>query len=284
MAQELTIYLIRSPKGINWKSPRTLAMSYVKNSLVHNKYHKGQKHPIGHVIVELKDSAHYALVGTTAASGSYMMHKVMHRGWAVGVLFATVDGELEEADINEPELALRKQSGEVRFLNYKLSDETFKRLWIYLEEYRQRGYGKYYNGTNEPRKGGGAGCSAFAYSFLEIGGLTHMTDEEHWQVHIPVQEKLIGGPESDDRKTSFIKLFATGKWADTSRHNYRMLHFYEPTKIYEWIDSTQNSLSEKGSISKARNINAKGITIEAIKAPTPIEAIWMDNQQHHSLK
>ena len=175
-AQELTIYAMPAPKGVNWKSPRRLILSYIGNILVRSPYKSSEKHPIGHVVVELKDSNRYAMVGTTATSNRFMMHKVMHRGWAAGILFATVDGTLEEDRINLPQIAMRKENGDMAFVKYKVSKENFDRLWEYLQEYKKRGYGKLYNGKNKPRKGEGAGCSSFAYSFLEVGGLNHFID------------------------------------------------------------------------------------------------------------
>lgn len=274
-AQELTIYTLPSPKGINWKSPRRLVLSYIRNAMAPG-HDKQPKHSLGHVIIELKDSNHYALVGSTAMSSSYMTHKVMHRGWAAGVLFATVDGKIEEADINAPELAIRMQTGEMAFIHYKVNQVVFDRLWQYLQEYIDKGYGKYYNGKNDPRSGRGAGCSAFAYSFIEIGGLNGLVDESGWQVHIPIQESLIGGPEADDRRVSILKLFLTGKWANIKRRPYRELNLYEPTYIYKQINRQWASARDTGSLHRVLYGKAHGLYIDATNMPVPNEPVWLN--------
>lgn len=275
-AQELTIYTMPAPRGVNWKSPRTLVLSYINNAICYSPYKGSKRHPIGHVIIELKDESKYALVGSTATSNRYMIHKIMHRGWGVGLLFATVNGTIEEADVNTPQLAIRTENGDIAFVHYKINREVFDRLWLYLQEYKERGYGKYYNGKNNPRKGAGAGCSAFAYSFIEIGGLDKLLDESRWQVHVAVQEGLIGGPESDDRRVSLFRLFTRGKWANPHRR-HRQLSIYEPTFMYKWILNEWSKLPDTGKIHRGMHSKAKGIIIDAMDIHPPQEPIWLSD-------
>jgi hypothetical protein len=276
-AQELTIYIMPAPKGVNWESPRRLILSYIGNLLVSSPYQSSEKHPIGHVVVELKDSNRYALVGTTATSNRFMMHKVMHRGWAAGILFATVDGTLEEEDINLPQLTKRKGNGEIAFVNYKINKAVFERLWKYLQEYKQRGYGKYYNGKNKPREGEGAGCSSFAYSFLEVGGLNHFLDSKPWIIHIAIQESLIGGPETDGRRVSIFTMLVRGRWANIKRNRYRNLDIYEPTFMFNNINYKWLTSPDTGTISRSMYGKAKGLTIDARNIAPPDEPIWLND-------
>lgn len=69
--QECTIYTIPSPKGINWKSPTRLLFSYLNNYLCRSRYKK-EKHPIGHMMVELKDSSRHIVAGVSSVPGSGM--------------------------------------------------------------------------------------------------------------------------------------------------------------------------------------------------------------------
>lgn len=271
-AQELTLYVLPAPKPINWHSPRSLLFSYINNAIVTNKYSRGQKHAIGHVMVELKYKERYALVGTTATSNRYMMHKVMHRGWGLGILFATINGKLEGTDINLPQLKERTMSGEMAYIRYKINYKTFDRLWEYLQDYKARGYDKYYNGENNPRAGKGAGCSAFAHSFLEVGGLQYLVNDSNWKIDIPVQEGLIGNPLAD-RRVSIFKLLTRGRWAN-EHCKHRHLYYYEPTKMYNGIlyyPIGTDTMIRRDSISRA-----KGLVVDAVNIPTPEEPIWKD--------
>ncbi len=270
-AQELTLYVLPAPKPINWQSPRSLVFSYINNAIIANKYGRGQKHAIGHVMVELKYKDHYALVGTTATSNRYMMHKVMHRGWGLGILFATINGKLEEANINQPQLQERTASGEMVYIRYKINAQMFERLWAYLQEYKARGYDKYYNGENNPRAGKGAGCSAFGYSFLEVGGLQHLLNDNAWKVNVRVQEGLIGRPIADKRVSIFMLMIKT-KWAK-ERNKYRRLQYYEPTLIYQDV---LNILKNNAAGTKDSIGNAKGIVIDASTLQPPDEPIWQN--------
>ncbi len=270
-AQELTLYVLPAPKPINWQSPRSLVFSYINNAIIANKYGRGQKHAIGHVMVELKYKDRYALVGTTATSNRYMMHKVMHRGWGLGILFATINGKLEEANINQPQLQERTASGEMVYIRYKINAQMFERLWAYLQEYKARGYDKYYNGENNPRAGKGAGCSAFGYSFLEVGGLQYLLNDSAWKVNVRVQEGLIGRPIAD-RRVSIFKLMIKTRWAK-ERNKYRRLQYYEPTLIYQDV---LNILKNNAAGTKDSIGNAKGIIIDAQTLQPPDEPIWQN--------
>jgi hypothetical protein len=147
----------------------------------------------------------------------------------------------------------------------------FERLWAYLQEYKARGYDKYYNGENNPRAGKGAGCSAFGHSFLEVGGLQHILNDSAWKIDVSVQEGLIGKPIADRRVSIFI-LMIKARWAKET-NKYRRLQYYEPTLMYKDVLSkmNNNTIGTKDSLGQA-----KGIVIDASTLQPPDEPIWKD--------
>ncbi|HEY6064036.1 MAG TPA: hypothetical protein VIV35_10535, partial [Chitinophagaceae bacterium] len=274
-AQEITIYTIPSPKGINWKSPGTLMLSYISNTFAKSRY-GSEKHPIGHMIVELKDSSRYALCGATSKAHSGMTKKVMREGYGLGILFETINGKLEEQDINLSQLRKRSEAGDIAFVTFKINQLVFDRLWQYLHEYKLKGYDKLYNGSNEPRKGLGAGCSAFAHSFWEVGGLADVLPSNEWEVNVLVPEKLMGGSRENPGHVQFFKVLFASRWGDPKIQTYRPLFLYDPTLFYHWIIKKYNSSIGDNFIHTSSIKKAKGLIIDCTAILPVNEPIWIN--------
>ncbi len=276
-SQELTIYTIPSPKGVNWKSPGTLMFSYISNTFAKSRYGR-EKHPIGHMIVELKDSTRYALCGATNQAHSGMTKKVMQKGYGLGILFETIKGRLDEKDNNLSQLLLRSEAGDIAFVTFKINQLVFDRLWQYLQEYKQKGYDKLYNGSNKPREGLGAGCSAFAHSFLEVGGLADVLPSNEWAVNILVPQKLMGGNKEHPKHVQFFKVLFASRWGNPEKQTHRKLFLYDPTLFYNWILKKYNSNNRDNFILTADFKNAKGLFIDCTARMPKNEPIWLNEK------
>ena len=152
-------------------------------------------------------------------------------------------------------------------------------MWQYLQEYKQKGYHLSYNGLNKPREGLGAGCSAFALSFLEVGGLDSLLPVQEWQVKVRVPGRLLGGGKLFGRSVQFFKLLLAGHWASKEGGAGRDLMLYEPTKLYNWIMNKHNTLQTDSPV-KTKKGSAPGLVIDCSKLPPPDEPIWNDNRHH----
>lgn len=273
-AQECTIYTIPSPMGINWKSPSRLLFSYIGNMVCRSRYKK-EKHPIGHMIVELKDSNRHVLVGVSNVHGSGMSGKVLRKGYGLGILFATISGTIEETDKNRPQVAQRCETGDIAFITYRVNRQVFDRLWQYLHEYKAKGYHLNYNGWNKPREGLGAGCSAFAVSFLEVGGLAQELPPGEWTVQVTVPKRLLGGKKTFARSVQFIKLLFARRWAAPHSKDGLDLMLYEPTLLYHWIVKKQKTTLPE-NVMKTTKGKAPGLIVDCSHLPVPDEPIWRD--------
>lgn len=274
-AQELTIYTIPAPKPINWGSPKSLIISFLENSFAKTPYLGNEKHPIGHMLVELKDNTHFALVGSTTDEKTGNKKNVIKEGYGLGILFTSIKGKLEESDKNLHQIKERAEAGDIAFITVKINQSVFNRLWQYLQEYKAKGYDKCYNGYNKPREGLGAGCSAFAESFLEVGGLANALPTKEWAVQVAVPEALIGGPVADNKRVKFAKLFSAKAWANTNREAYRKLFLYEPTKLYHWINDKTKTIIDTDTLFTNRLYKANGFTIDCRYIQPPQEPIWL---------
>lgn len=231
-AQELTLYIIPSPLDRNWNSPRSLVMTTIANWIIPHTY---KKHAMGHVFVELSNENERIITGSVLAKDSTFTKRV-YQGYGMGLLYEVVGGRLETTEELSKEIEARVESGKIAFIRILVSEKIYKRLKMYLEEYKRRGYDKLYNGSNQPRQGKGAGCSAFAISFLDVSDLLSPEWESEWTKTIRVPYKLIGGPFSGN-KVNIFKVIRSRKWA--SQHEAHIqTKLYEPNFIYNWIINT----------------------------------------------
>ena len=274
--QEVTVYTIPSPKGINWKSPRALVLSYIANTIARSRYGK-DKHPIGHMLIELKDNTRYVLAGVTSVNGSGMTRNVLFRGYGLGILFTGIKGNLEETEQNLPLLQQRMQTGDMAFITYKVNQDVFNRLWQYFQEYKQNEYYRIYNGRNKPREGLGAGCSAFAISFLEVGGLCHALPPDEWGVHVVVPASLVGGTVNAPRSVPVFHLLFAGHWGKRNDETGWSLSLYEPTLLFRWITSKHEQLPPGATLQKTWLGRAPGLLIDCSNIQPPEEPIWIRN-------
>jgi hypothetical protein len=276
ISQEMTLYVIPPKAHINWKSPQSLFFSYAGSLLAHNKYE--YSHPMGHVIIELRDSSHYAIAGMEARSKSDMAADVYRDGYGLGILFADIPGKLTEGKKNADDIAARCEGGDVTFIKFRLSSEAFLKLWTYLEDYKKYGFDKIYNGENKPREGKGAGCSAFATSFIEIATLLPAGELAKWQVMVNVPEKLIGGPKGNNTRVALYKVMLKRKWADTW-HKYRTAVYYEPGLMYKWISAQADKPHTLPICNKEIRGNAKGVVIDCTRYALQPDPTWIKEER-----
>jgi len=287
-ADSITIYAVKSPHGLSWKSPRSLLMSTARNTLSTGKYVRR----IGHVFVELETEKGDVLTGMTNVSRSDENKAIFKKQEGLGVLLTDFPGALEKAPDLRAELAARYQSGKLSYAKFQISSETGARLRTYLEQYKARGEDKhYYGGSDEPRKGKGAGCSAFGVSFLELAGLLPGSLKDAWLEKVNLPSALVGpykkGKGGDAvEKVSPLKLIFSPKaarWAKADEPHTR-LDIYEPQKIADWMEA-MHTAAAAGSVPGVKAVSrgqAHGIEVDARDVPTPTDPIWLTPSQPKS--
>lgn len=271
-AQELVVYSMPSPVRYNWKSPHTLFISYLENLLKPIEYQE-HKHPMGHMLIELKDSSRHIMAGAIPLDPRQLKRAVLQEKQGLGSLFTRYTGTLETMEENQHQLNDRYPYGDIAYIRILISQPMFERLWGYLEEYKSRGYDTIYNGNNRPREGAGAGCSAFAVSFLEVGRLLDSRILAEWQVNLKIQERLIGRPEKEKR-IPIWKMAFTQRWAKEGKHSYQSIYYYEPNAVYKWIKQKNEQPDASLEYTPECRDQAPGIVLDRRHYPIPDEPVW----------
>lgn len=272
-AQTFTIYTIPAPHPMRWESPGKLVFSYLRNFLTRSSYGK-YRHPIGHMMVELRDSTRHVIAGVSAVKHSGMTRKVLFNGFGLGILFEKIEGKLDETDINRPDIQRRSKNGDIAFLQFRINQPVFDRLWTYYNEYKEKGYYKLYNGLNHPLEGEGAGCSAFAFSFLEVAGLLDMIPPEICLIDRPAPGSLVHLSGNKGARVSLFKLLVSRNWSADNDPQAPHYTTYEPTWLFNWINQNHAFIPATGKVQQVMLNKAPGMLIDCRDAMVPAGPIW----------
>lgn len=275
---QLTVYTIPSPWGMDWSSPRALALRGLSNQL--GVRHIGHKHAIGHVFVGLRDPslAHEVLTGMTTESQTEEIELAKDLGYGLGVMGADMLGKFDPAEKLQGELDMRYETGLVSYLRVLLSPENGARVARFFLEYQARGLHRHYGGANRPRYGEGAGCSAFGVAFLDVAGLLEPEYEARWKVVLRVPERLYGGPRTG-HEIPLRRVMAWGRWAREDEPHVKTV-MWDPSMIYDWV---QERWQEEHEVPSERWIpelrgRARGLVVDARDRPAPAEPLWLQDQ------
>ncbi len=113
-AQELTLYFIPSPVGMDWSSPSALAKSALMNRI------SMKPRFMGHVFVELKCGSEHELTGMVGKNFDYLNQLLVNQR-GLGILYHSFEGQLENKDAITEELAGYLKTGHVNFLKVLLN-------------------------------------------------------------------------------------------------------------------------------------------------------------------
>jgi hypothetical protein len=288
---ELTIYVIPSKVKYDWSSPRTLFKSYFRN--YKRNIFKKESYLLGHAFVELRTplSSGRIFTGMRSASRKEQKNLVLKNHYGLSILGADTEGKLETDTDLELKVKKFSRKGQLAFMTFFISDEVTERLLQFFQSYKagidsNGSPGARYGGAFWPRyKGEGAGCSAFAVSFLDLAGLLK-EDFNEWLIRINIPMDLIGGPYNHNHAVRFSDIKKRKSWAESDESttvNYEPLEIYDPTLIYEWIQDKwdeQNSRHDL-SLTPLQLNQARGIRIDSRNQPLPHEeSIFLEREKH----
>ena len=270
MAQnQLTLYFIPSPLGLDWSTPANLALSALKNRL------SFKSHFMGHVLVELECGPRNEKTGMVGKNFDYLTQLLLH-GRGLGILYHSFGGALEEKADVERQIKNLSEEGRLNFARFKLNDGQCARGMSYLTEYREKNVGRYYGLANRPLYGEGAGCSAFGASFTEVTGVQNHEIKQAWSqsVDIPME---FAGPPLRDESVNLLKLMMNAtSWAKPNEPKQRLL-FWSPDRMYEWVQEKLKAPQGQKQFTVMERGKARGIVFDKSDLPAPSGPIW---QQH----
>lgn len=278
-ANELRLYFLRSPLGINWQSPWKMTVSTLKNQVFPTKYPRGYR--ISHVFAEIRCDSNGRQIfrGMTSKTNDEERDLILNKKYGLGVMFHTYAGLYEKNESILADLGPYKGSKRRAELSIRVSAEACERMQAYADEYEDLGYGQMYSGLQaDPLKREGAGCSAFAVSFMRVGGLMDdFTDE--WKQIIDVPKYLVGGPLTGNKVnllTILNRPFA--QWSSKRPHIH--LEAWDPEKMHAWVQKVYRQIEAgtydgKWPASTSRYGNTLHVELDMENRQTPSGSFWL---------
>jgi hypothetical protein len=267
--QQLTLYFIPSPSGMDWSSPANLAWSALKNRL------SFKSRFMGHVFAEVQCEEDYQLAGMVGKRFDYL-HQLLVEGRGLGILYHSFEGRLEAKEEIAAELNELKEEGKrLNFVSFKINKNQCSRLLTYLKEYREKNFGRFYGLSNRPLHGEGSGCSAFGASFLEVAGIGDGDLRQSWGHTVKIPLKYAGPPLSTEKVSLFSLMLNAGSWAK-DHEPHQELSFWDPDKMYQWVNNKLES-SAGGEFEVQNFGKARGVVFDKTHLEIPVGEIWQKN-------
>lgn len=277
----LTIFVIPPKVKYDWTSPRSLQKSYFKN--YRRDFFKKEKYLLGHAFIELSTPLAENVIFTGMRSSSQKQKKqlLFKEGYGLAILGTDLQGHLENYDHLMKVLDKYSHKGKLAFFTMLISEDAAERMLEFFERFQSiedsvTAPRFHYGGAYYPRyHGEGAGCAAFAISFLDLGGLLREIYND-WMIEVNIPIDLMGGPYNVGNEVGLRDICKKDHWADADKENrdsYEPYEIYEPTLMYEWVHEIwkDDALLPQFHTVPVNIDKARGILIDMREVSAPIK-------------
>ncbi len=244
-AHELQLLFYRAPKPLDWSTPGSLVRSTFHNTFFKIGQEEGDHyrydiypHSISHVNIRLQCGTEplvYRGMTSDRSTASYAWDLLV-RGRSLETFLIDVKGRFYRNEEVLKWLPVLEAQGYVRRLKIKLNQEQCYRVKNYLRQYEETQLHKVYGSLRaDPQWGQGAGCAAFAVSFLKVLNIFPDDLAKHWQRELKVPLRLLS---SQTRKSEVgFWGYLRGKDASWARPGEPAItvKFYDPELMYHWV-------------------------------------------------
>lgn len=240
---EITLLLMPTMYPLDWSSPSSLYKSmlniYMKTIGLKDNY------LLGHVAVRLNSPLLEEPLYTAQSSKKWQerIDMVLKQRVGFGILGAALEGRVEPVEEIKHKVGVYKQRNKLAYITYRVQRGVMERILIFFKTYQGKMHNDlspsdFYGGAFWPRYyNEGAGCSAFAFSMLDLGNLI-LPEAEQWKVDVKIPMNIIGGKFNKGKKVKNRTIKRTMSWYDgtgSKNTDYVNYFVYDPSIIFDWI-------------------------------------------------
>lgn len=293
---QLIIYSVNPPTPIDWSSPGKAFKSIFKNSFINEGYevedhdNEGNKiirkqniktHFIGHMFMKITCEGFPEILTGMTSSGKEEISGLMIDGKSFQQILSPTKGHFNSSKELSEEIEIRKSKvGNLNYMGINLTKSSCQELLGYFTEFHACGVSSKYGGLNaNPHKAEGAGCSAFAISFLQRLGIVkgiealEANDFGHQfmrEINIP---KIMLFQNDKEPEIGAWRLLKGHKiaWASDDTTG-RKVKFFDPELFSAWV---QNYSPDK---------NISGLQYLGRDGNKLINGIWFQEQFSNASK
>jgi hypothetical protein len=235
MNHQLTFYLYRAKEDIDWSSPGSVIRTLVRNKLKNDRFF------MSHIDVGLTTPEEVKFkTGMRRVSSFNFYRKLLSGHYGMELITGVFPGQLiPEARVID-NISYARKHDKFRSINFLINEKTSIRLFEFFNEYNKRNYPERYSGfTSNPFRGEGAGCVAYALSYLKVAGILNEEYIEAWSRKLKVPRKLF----KQENSPEFIGIWGylrgkNGEWTSAnSDEPSKNLTVFDPLLIYLWVQS-----------------------------------------------
>ncbi len=226
---ELIIYVIPSPFGFHWETPRTAILS------LRNYFTLFKHHSIGHMAIELrKNGLSHAITGMTGETNWQIFERLRNSKIGLEFLFSTYPGRLEEAQELASDIKIHSQWRRIAYIRMPLTATQFSEKLKFLDDWVEMGKYQRYGLVQDPVETRGASCTSFAVHFLRLAGeLSPQLEQECSRViRIPIS---FIGVKTRNLLSELLFGKHVHRWANENEP-HRKLRFWDPDQFYKWVE------------------------------------------------
>lgn len=267
---QLIIYSVNPPTPIDWSSPGKAFKSIFRNSFINEGYevedqdYEGNKiirkqniktHFIGHMFMKISCEGFPEILTGMTSSGKEEISGLMLDGKSFQQILSPTKGHFNSSSELSEEIELRKSKvGNLNYMGINLTKSSCQELLGYFTEFHACGVSSKYGGLNaNPHKAEGAGCSAFAISFLQRLGIVKPIDElqpQHFghqfmrEINIPKIMLFQSNKEPEIGAWGLLKGHKIAWASDDS--SGRKVKFFDPELFSTWVQSFSQESNTTG--------------------------------------
>jgi len=296
-SNQLIIYSVNPPTPIDWSTPGKAFKSIFRNSFIKEGYEVEDRdnegnaitrkqniktHFIGHMFMKISCKGFPEILTGMTSPGKEEISGLMIDGKSFQQILSPTKGHFNSSNELNEEIEIRKAKvGNLNYMGINLTDSSCQELLGYFTEFHACGVSSKYGGLNSnPHKGEGAGCSAFAISFLQRLGIVKPIDELSSQdfgnqfmreINIPKIMLVNNGKDPEIGAWGLLKGNKIS-WAN-DEINGRKVKFFDPELFSDWVKnySIENKITGLQYLGKDGNKLINGVWFEEI-VPTPVKS------------
>ncbi len=256
-AAEFSLYAIKSPKLLNWSTPRSLISTTLRGAI------GGASHQIGHVFVGFKcDGEAEVLSGMTNGPGFSSRTNLLKKKHGMSVLIQDNLGRLQLTEEVQKDILKLSKGNRMSVMKMEIANDQCLRMKEWYREYSMRTPIIYGGVDKRPLNGEGAGCSAYAMSFFEYANLDYPEFNQRFEKTIYVPNELLG---SDTFKVGLGTIYGNRKKLAEPTPNSLEVKLYDPNTMYLWILKQVAEVEKSGKAADLPNYRAKTAKLNKAK-------------------
>ncbi len=264
-AAELNLYAIDSPTRLNWKTPKKLLKTTLRNYM-RIGHGKRSRHKIGHAYLGFKcDGEVEVISGMTSGKGFKAKESLLKDKVGMSVILIDNNGHFQNHAESSKDIKIFSDTNRISKLQIEITNDQCLLAKQWHEEYSNSESFIYGGVDKRPLRGEGSGCTAYAMSFFEVANVDFNFFNKLFLRTIYIPNDLLGGDYGLGEKVKVKKILADRRLLSVSTPDSLQVDLYDPNDMHEWIKKTWKDVEEGAVNADIAEYNAKAYSVDKMK-------------------